>query len=125
MFWAKDNYGNVIRLNESNDIISAYYITDKHQEYAGEIQFLVINNCDKFGNESTSAYIQLANVLPLFQRRGIATQIIIYAKKLYDNVLFAPDLGYGGKSDGIHYSDAGLALKNSCERKGITNAIEL
>ena len=120
----KDKKKRTIQLEESDGIIKAYCIDDGGV-CVGFIQFYVLCSGDEYTKETIIACPETANISEKYQKSGIATQIIKYAKTIYDDVYFSPDMGYGRKSNQIHYSDAGLSLKNSCERKGITRNIWL
>lgn len=118
----KDKFNRTLQLNECDGTIKAYCVDDG-KSYIGQIQFCVLNLGGDYIENSTSACPQIATISEEYQKSGIATQIIEYAKTIYDNVYFSQDTGCGGKTNQIHYPDAGLAFKNSCERKGITRNV--
>lgn len=117
-----DKYGEIYYLKhcETYDTVEAIHSGDK---IVGTIQFLVCRYESSYQDDCNVAYPQIANIDSNYQRRGIATAMIEYAKELYDEVVFARDEFVGGNTDDIHYSNEGLAFKNSCERKGITRAL--
>lgn len=115
----KDKHNRTIQLKDSDGTIEAYCMDDDGV-FVGSIQFYIRCFGDKYTKEITVACPEIANIFEKFQRSGIATHIIEYAKTIYDDVYFSPDMGCGGKSNQIYYSDAGLAFKNSCERNSIT-----
>ncbi len=113
-FRDKRNRLITLEYNDVTNTISAFH--DDIQ--IGQIDFIV---SDTYYTQI--AYPYIANITERYQRSGIATEIIKYATTLYDIVRFERDYGYGGKTNLIHYSDAGLVLKNSCERNGITKEL--
>lgn len=125
-----DKEGRDIYLEENLDTIYAYnciYETEDEEESKeeiGYIQFLVQEQGGKYEDCQRVAYPEQAHVNKKFQRSGIATKIIEYAKEIYDLVQFYPDTGCGGNTDEIHYSDEGKAFKDYCEENGITKLIE-
>lgn len=95
------------------DMIEAYYNGEK----IGYIQFLL----GAYGMDGGYiAYPEQMHVCNRYQSQGVGTAIIIHAKEIYDKVKFMYDYGNSGNSNEIHYSDSGLAFKEACERKGIT-----
>ncbi len=118
----KDKKNRTIRLEECGETIRAYHVDGDEKIPVGMIQFDIKSHGDIYVEEKTVAHPEIAHVDPAYQKSGIATEIIKYAKTLYDDVSFYPDTGAGGMSGEIHYSDQGLALKESCERQGITRA---
>ena len=104
-----------LEFEESYDTITAYLMENGEREYVGEISFAVQIIGDERTEEKRIACPKIANVLERYQKCGIATQIIKFAKKIYDDVYFAPDTGSAGNSNDIHYSDEGLAFKTSSE----------
>ena len=120
----KDKHNRTIQLKDADGTIEAYCVDDE-EAFVGSIQFHIQSFGDKYTEETTVAFPEIANIYEKYQRSGIATQIIEYAKTIYDDVYFSPDMGGGGKTDQIHYSDAGLAFKNSCEKNGITRDVLL
>ena len=112
-----------LEFEESYDTITAYLMENGEREYVGEISFAVQIIGDERTEEKRIACPKIANVLERYQKCGIATQIIKFAKKIYDDVYFAPDTGSAGNSNDIHYSDEGLAFKPSCERNNDTKDV--
>lgn len=113
-FRDKRNRLITLKYNDVTNTISAY----QDDNHIGQIDFLVSETDDK-----QIAYPYTANITKQYQHSGIATEIIKYATTIYDIVQFERDYGYGGKTNYIHYSEEGLALKNSCERNGITKEL--
>lgn len=113
-----DNEDRKIRLVEEDSVISAYHNEDK----VGYIQFFTQEYFDKFGNSTILAIPEQMHIDRKYQRCGIATEIIKYAKNIYDQVRFATDTGCGGNTDEIHYSSEGLLFKHFCEMNKITNS---
>lgn len=118
----KDKLNRTIQLAECDGTIKAYCVDDD-ETYIGEIRFCVQSSGGDYEEETTAACPETATISEEYQKSGIATRIIEYAKTVYGKVYFSPDMGCGGKTNQIYYSDAGLALKNSCERKGITRNV--
>ncbi|MBU3102572.1 GNAT family N-acetyltransferase [Clostridium gasigenes] len=116
----KDRKGRMIYLEESYGIIYAYLIEGNGRCDVGSIQFSISEYLDKNGEDVIIAYPEQIHIDESYQRSGIATQIIEYAKEIYDVVKFSQDSGCGGNTDEIHYSGEGLAFKNFCEMTGIT-----
>lgn len=116
-----DNNGATFYFEHYSDTIVA--IDSSNGKEIGTIQFLVTKFENDYQDDCSVAYPEIANINSNYQRRGIATAMIEYAKELYDEVVFAKDEFVGGNTDDIHYSNEGLAFKNSCERKGITRAL--
>lgn len=112
----KDKKNRTIYLKEINDIIYAYC----GEQELGSIQFCVLELSSKYGNDTSIAYPEQMHLDNSYQRSGIATEIIKYAKEIYNNVQFTSDTGCGGNTDEIHYTSDGLAFKNFCEMTGIT-----
>lgn len=119
----KDKKNRLIELIHSNETIEAFCVDD--DVTVGSIQFQVVCFGDEYTEEKVVAYPEIAHIDEAHQRSGIATKIIEYAKTIYDNVYFCPDRGYGGQNDYIHYSDAGLSFKNSCEKNHITDEMTI
>ena len=92
-----------LEFEESYDTITAYLMENGEREYVGEISFAVQIIGDERTEEKRIACLKIANVLERYQKCGIATQIIKFAKKIYDDVYFAPDTGSAGNSNDIHY----------------------
>ena len=115
-----DKRGRTIILKESYDEIYAYCIDGTIRTEVGYIQFHVIETTSKYTSGKTIAYPDQMHIISEYQRSGIATQIIQYAKQIYGTVQFAPDTGCGGNTDEIHYTSEGLQFKNYCEESGIT-----
>ena len=90
------------------------------EEEVGQISFWVTDNGGDYTKDTRSAQVHTMNVIEGFQRAGIATEIIKYAKEEYDSVTFASDPGTVEDKDDIHYSEEGLAFKRYCELKEIT-----
>ena len=59
-----------------------------------------------------------------YRRAGIATEMIKFATEFYKNLSFVPDSGTGAKGGGIYYDADGLALKDACEKAGITKCVD-
>lgn len=115
-----DKKGRKIFLEESNNTIDAYCTDEDMEEKAGYIQFQVKEYPSGYRGSVYVAYPEQMHIEPQYQRSGIATQIIEYAKQIYDTVRFSPDTGCGGNTDEIHYSSEGLQFKQHCEGNGIT-----
>ena len=109
--------GRKIELKEHDGTIYAYH---KKCE-VGKIDFAIIEVPYGYDGSVSVAYPRMMNVAFEYQRQGIATGIINYAKELYEEVRFYPDTGCGGNTDEVHYSAEGLSFKDFCERSGITN----
>ncbi|GEM_PF-1457680 len=118
-----DKRGRKIFLEESNNIIDAYCIDEDVEEKVGYIQFQVTEYSSSYMESVSVAYPEQMHIKPQYQRSGIATQIIEYAKRIYDTVKFSQDTGCGGNTDEIHYSSEGLQFKQHCEGNGITECI--
>lgn len=112
----KDKKNRTITLKEIGDIIYA----NCNEREVGSIQFYVPEFSCEYGNVNSIAYPDQMHIDISYQRSGIATEIIKYAKEIYSVVQFLSDTGCGGNTDAIHYSSEGLAFKNSCEMAGIT-----
>lgn len=113
-----DKEGRKIALTENDGIIQAFH--GKRQ--VGKIIFNV-TTCGgdgKYSQEESVAYPYLINVIGGYKRAGIATNMIEYAKTLYDHVVFSDNVGSVENKDDIHYSDEGLQFKLFCEAKRIT-----
>lgn len=112
----EDNKGRkiVLKHNNCSSTIEAYY----NDSCVGEISFNVTKVGGDYSEERTYANPHTMNIRPEYQRAGIATEIIKFAKDVYDTVSFADDPGAVEDKDYIHYSMEGLAFKNKCEQKG-------
>ena len=115
-----DKEGEKIDLRENSGRITAYNASGRE---VGFIDFTVTEFSDDYSPTVCSAYVNLMQIDGSYRRRGIATAIIQYAKQVYENVAFREDNGYGGKSDAVHYSAEGLAFKQACEARGITQQL--
>lgn len=116
----KDKKGRTIYLEKDNNTINAYFVEEYNRINVGSIQFMVVDNSTKYEDYKSIAYPEQMHIIEDYQRSGIATKIIEYAKQIYDQVCFYQDTGCGGNTDEIHYSDEGLQFKNFCESKKIT-----
>lgn len=116
----KDKKGRVIYLEGSYNTIYAYCIDENGKYNVESIQFSVSEYSGTCGDDVLIAYPEQMHINASYQRRGISTEIIKYAKEIYDKVKFAQDSGCGGNTDEIHYSGEGLEFKNFCEMTGIT-----
>lgn len=111
-----DNKGRSICLEEeSEDTIRAY----NEGKDVGYIRFIVSKYPDGNGNLISIAYPEQMHICKDFQRSGIATNIIMFAKEVYDEVQFL-DGNPSGNSDEIHYTAVGSAFKSFCEKNEIT-----
>ena len=116
-----DKRGENIVLEESmNGKICAYNMSGRR---IGFIDFTVTEFFDSYSPAVCSASVALMHIDCDYRHRGIATEIMRYAQKLYGTVFFLSDEGYGGKSDAVHYTSEGLAFKQYCENQGITEPI--
>ena len=111
----KDKKNRTICLKDYCGTIDAYDGNDK----VGFIQFEVVEYLTRYGESEYTAYPEQMHIDGKYQRSGIATQIIEYAKEIYDNVKFAEDTGWGGNTNAIHYTSEGLCFKHYCETNGI------
>ena len=112
-----DKKGRDIELIIGDDNIGRAYCGG---EEVGQLSFWVTDNGGDYTENTRSAQVHTMNVIEAFQRAGIATEIIKYAKEEYDSVTFASDPGTVEDKDDIHYSEEGLAFKRYCELNKIT-----
>jgi len=112
-----DKKGREIELIIGDDDTGRAYFNG---EEVGQISFWVTNNGGDYTEETRHAQPHTMNVIDGFKRAGIATEIIKYAKEVYDSVSFASDPGTVEDKDYIHYSEEGLALKRNCELTKLT-----
>lgn len=70
-----------LEFEESYNTITAYLMENGEREYVGEISFAVQIIGDERTEEKRIACPKIANVLERYQKCGIATQIIKFAKK--------------------------------------------
>lgn len=94
----KDSKERDILLEEGYDTIHAYHIDGDSEKDVGYIQFQVTETSEKYGNSKSKSVAcpEQMHIKQHYQSSGIATQIIKYAKEIYEEVYFYPDTGCGG-----------------------------